>query len=211
VALAATVTLRPTLAIVAVWWLLRGLWRPVLWTALAGAAIVLVTLPFVGIHGWTDYVAVVRNLSDITGVPKNVDLGSAVLSLGGPEWLASIALLAGYGTALAAILVSLRRDREVSYVVAAMSSLLLSPLMWDHYLTMLLLPGALLASRGRWWGLGIPLAAWIPLLAGTWLYPVVAIAGLLLPFAAPDRGERAGTFVARMQSHQADASDSSRA
>jgi hypothetical protein len=195
IALAIALTLRPTMGIVLGWWLLRARWRPILWTVIAAAVIFIATLPFVEIGGWTDYVTVIRNLSGVTGVPKNVDLGSSVLLLGGPAWLATAALFAGYALAIGALLVSLRRDRELSYVVAAMSSLLLAPLMWDHYLTILLLPAAFLASRGRTWGLALPLAAWIPLLAGAWLYPALAIAGLLLPFVAPDRGERAGTFL----------------
>jgi len=38
-------------------------------------------------------------------------------------------------------------------VVTATASLLLSPLLWDHYLVMLVLPAAFLASRGQPWAL----------------------------------------------------------
>jgi hypothetical protein len=51
-------------------------------------------------------------------------------------------------------------------------------LLWDHYLSMLLLPAALLAQRGRWWGLGLPLLGWLPPEA----LPLLAVAGTLAPF-----------------------------
>ena len=94
-----------------------------------------------------------RNVSNVTGVRSNVDLGSSVLLLGGPMWLAQVALYAGYVIAGLAVLFSLRRDRELSYVVTVMATLLLAPLLWDHYLTMLIIPAAFVASRGRPWAI----------------------------------------------------------
>lgn len=207
IALAASLTLRPTMGIVCAWWLLRGRWRAVAWTAAAAAMIFLATLPFVGLERWLEYVTVLRNVSNVTGVGSNVDLGSSVLLLNGPAWLATLALYAGYALALGAVLFSLRRDRELSFVVTVMSSVLLAPLLWDHYLTMLLLPAAFLASRGRPWALALPLLCWLPVLIAVWLpalkpvaeapFPYIALLGLLLPFAARDRGEPAGVFTDR--------------
>ncbi|MEX2546511.1 MAG: glycosyltransferase family 87 protein [Chloroflexota bacterium] len=209
VALAAALTLRPTMAVVAGWWLLRGRWRPVLWVAIAAGLIFLATLPFIGLDQWLEYVTVLRNVSNVTGARSNVDLGSSVLLLGGPTWLASLALFAGYATAALAVLFSLRRDRELSYVVTVMASLLVSPLLWDHYLTNLLLPAAFLASRGRAWALALPLLCWLPQLLAIWfpstrgiaevVLPYIAVAGLLAPFAAKDRGEAAGFILERLR------------
>ena len=53
------------------------------------------------------------------------------------------------------------------------ATLLLAPLLWDHYLASLLLPAAFLAQRGRTWGLALPLLA----LAAPPLLPLLAIAG----------------------------------
>ena len=106
------------------------------------------------------------------------------------------------------LLLSLRRDRELSYVVTVMATLLLAPLLWDHYLTNLLIPAAFLAARGRTWGLALPLLCWVPTLliglngdctgVAEGLLPLIALLGLLLPFAAPDRGEPAGLFLDRL-------------
>jgi hypothetical protein len=146
---------------------------------------------------------VLGNVRDVMGVPNNLDLGSAVLVLGGSPQLAELALYSGYAVAIGAVLLSLRRDRELSYVVTLMSTLILSPLLWDHYLINLLVPAAFLAARGRAWGLALPLLAWLPLP----LLPLVAIAGMLLPFLASDRGEPAGNLYARLAAWRANRAD----
>jgi hypothetical protein len=68
-------------------------------------------------------------------------------------------------------------------MVTAGAALLLAPLIWDHYLSLVLLPAAFLAERGRPWALLLPLATWLP---GE-LLPIVSIATLLLPFLARDK------------------------
>ncbi|MEO8626333.1 MAG: glycosyltransferase 87 family protein [Candidatus Limnocylindrales bacterium] len=180
IALAVSLTVRPTMVVIGAWWLLRGLWRPIAWSAVAGFVVVLASLVWLRSEAWLQYPTVLGNVRDLMGVPSNVDLGSAVLLVGGPPWLAQLALYAGYAVAIGAVLLSLRRDRELSYVVTLMATLILSPLLWDHYLTNLLVPAAFLAARGRWWGLALPLLAWMP----QPMLPLVALAGLLLPFLA---------------------------
>jgi hypothetical protein len=147
-----------------------------------GAVLVLVTLPVVGIGGYADYVGVIRNLADVTGVPNNMDLGSTLVRLGFPQAMASYAAVAGYAIALGAVLFSLRRDAEVSFMVTLGATLLLSPLLWDHYLVNALLPAAFLLQRGR--GAGLLVAAlvvpWVPLVG----VPLVAVAAMIGPFLA---------------------------
>ena len=48
---------------------------------------------------------------------------------------------------------------EASYLVAVVASQLISPILWDHYAMLLLLPVAYLCASGRWWALLIPLAS----------------------------------------------------
>ena len=45
---------------------------------------------------------------------------------------------------------------EASYLVAVIASQLLSPVLWDHYAMILLLPVAYLCAAGRWWALAHP-------------------------------------------------------
>jgi hypothetical protein len=189
IAQAVAICVRPTLGIIVVWQLLRRQWRAVAWTAGAGIVIVALTLPIVGIDDYVDYVAVLRNLSDAIGVERNLDLGSTALRLGLDTSLGSVALIVGYVIAIGAVLLSLRRDREVGFVVAAMASLLLAPVLWDHYLALTVLPAALLASRGHAWALVLPLLTWLP----PGLQPFLAVLATLLPLALRDPGRAASS------------------
>jgi hypothetical protein len=180
VALALAMSIRPTLGIVLGWWLLRRAWRPLAWTLGAGIVLILVTLPFVGERSYREYATVLGNVSDVTGVPNNLDLGSTLLRLGAGPMAAGIGLYAGYAVAIGAALLSLRRDRELSFIVTVGATLPLAPLLWDHYLVGLLLPAAFLASRGRTWGYALPLLAWAP----PEVTGIVALAGVVLPLLA---------------------------
>jgi hypothetical protein len=181
VAQAFAIAIRPMLGIVIIWQLLRRRWTAVLWTLGAGTGLAILTLPIVGVEGYRDYLTVLGNLSGATGVKYNLDLSSTTLTLGGSEALAQVALFAGYAIAIGAVLLSLRRDREVGFIVSVTASLLLAPLLWGHYLAMLVLPAAFLAERGRPIAILLPLLAWLP---GEWA-PFVVILGTLLPFWAP--------------------------
>lgn len=180
IAQALAISIRPTLGILILWQLLRRQWRAVAWTVGAGLVLIVVTLPFVGIGGYGDYLTVLRNVSDVIGVEHNLDLGSTALTLGADDTIANLALVGGYILAIGAVALSLRRDREVGFMVSLGASLLLSPLLWDHYLAMLILPAAFLVQRGRTWALALPLLSWLPAEA----LPFIVIAATLLPFVA---------------------------
>lgn len=188
IAQAVAMSVRPMLGVLLVWQLLRRRWRAVAWTLGAGAVMVALTLPAVGVSGYLDYVTVLRNLGGVTGVEFNYDLSSSLLLLGTTEAAATLALLGGFAVAVAAIILSLRRDGEVGFMVTITASLLLSPLLWDHYLAMLVLPAAFLASRGRPWALALPLLSWLP---GEAL-PFVVLIATWLPFLARERAAETG-------------------
>jgi hypothetical protein len=101
-----------------------------------------------------------------------------VLALGASPEIAGIALIGGYAIAGVAVLLSLRRDAEVGYVVAATAALLLSPVMWPHYLVLLALPAALIARR---WpaAVALPLLGWLPEM----FLPFVVVAATIAPLA----------------------------
>jgi hypothetical protein len=179
-ALALVLSVRPTMGLVLIWTLLRRRWRAAAWTIVFGVALVVATIPIVGLQGYLDYLRVLSNVSDVTGVANNLDLGSTVLRLGGGPTLASIALFVGYAIGIGAILAALRRDRELGYVVTLGATLLLAPLLWDHYLASLIIPAAFLADRGKWWALALPLLAWLP----QPFLPLVVVASTLLPLTA---------------------------
>ena len=189
VAVAAVMAVRPTFGLFLIWWLLRRRWRQVLVCLAAGVALIVVSLPFVGPSAYADYLRLVRNLSDVTGVAHNLDLGSTVARLGLAGTPATVALVAGYAAAVAAVLLSLRRDREVSFMVTLGATLLVSPILQDHFLVSALIPAAFLLERGRRWGVLLAVGAllWVPAPA----VPLIALAAMLAPFLAPPRGEPA--------------------
>jgi len=196
IALAGAILVRPTLAVVPAWQALRRRWRPIAWTVGALVAAGLLTLPVVGLGGYLDYLTVLRHVSDTLGVPRNVDLGSVAAGLGVPAPWSTVAYLAGAVVGVAIIIVAARRDASAGYVATVGASLLLAPLLWAHYLAGLLLPAALLADRGRRWGLLLPLLGWLP----EPLLPFVALAGALLPLlvarAPTEAAEPAGSATA---------------
>jgi hypothetical protein len=190
-AIVLAMTMRPTMGLLLAWWAVRRRWQPLAWALAAGAALVLLSVPFLGVGPYLDFVAVLGNLSNVTGVPNNIDLATTAWRLRLPEWAVGGALYAGYALAIGASLLSLRRDRELSFVVVAMATLFLSPLLWDHYLAQLLIPAAFLAKRGHAWGLLLPLLGWAPAVGLKLALPLIGLIGMLTPFVAPDRGEPA--------------------
>ena len=51
-----------------------------------------------------------------------------------------------------------RASAAASFLATVVASQLLSPVLWDHYAMLLLLPVAYLLDRGHWWSAAIPLA-----------------------------------------------------
>ncbi|MBA3627002.1 MAG: DUF2029 domain-containing protein [Chloroflexi bacterium] len=189
VALALCMSIRPTMGLVLVWTLLRRAWRPVVWTGAAGLLLIAATIPVVGEQGYRDFFQVLGHVSDVTGVPNNLDIGSTALRLGLGTTIASAALFAGYAVGIGAMLFSLRRDREVGYVVTIGATMLLAPLLWDHYLASLIIPAAFLAERGRSWGVALPLLTWVP----PAFLPLVVLGATVLPLLAREGQEPIGS------------------
>ena len=191
IALAAAISVRPSLGLLLLWQLLRRRWRAAVWTAAAGLALVLLTLPFVGLGGYVDYLAVLSNLSVPTGVNENRDLGALAENLGTGATGTTIGRLASIGLAAGATLLSLRRDREIGYMVVLSASLLVTPLLWSHYLATLVIPAAFLAQR-LWKPLILlPLLSWLPILA-----PLLVVLTMALPFLVTDRDRSAASVPA---------------
>ena len=174
-------------------WLVQRRFRMIVFTAVAGLGLIVASLPIVGLGAYRDYVTILAGLPDISTGLHNFSLKSTALTLGLPAAIAGFGTIVGFAAGIAAIaFAGRRRDGDVAFVVTAMATLLTAPFMHPHYLVMLLLPAALLADRGRYWGLALPLLGWLP---GDTL-PLVALGTLLillLPMresAHPRRGRR---------------------
>ncbi len=191
IALAAAISVRPGLGILLIWQFLRRQWRAALWTTGAGIALIVVTLPFVGVDGYRDYLAVLGNLSVPIGASENRDLGSVAFGLGADASMIMLARVLGVLVGIGAILASLRRDREIGYMVTLSASLLLVPLLWDHYLATLVIPAAFLAQRLWTPFLLLPLLAWVPSASA-----FVVLGAMLLPLLVRDDPEAATSTLA---------------
>ena len=96
-------------------------------------------------------------------------------------------------TLVIALVAARRLSLAAGFVVAVVATQLVSPLLWDHYAVILLLPTAWLLASGARWAIVIPLATSILLLwvVPAAVYPVVFWAALLGPFTVRTGTSRA--------------------
>jgi len=123
-------------------------------------AVMVSTILAGGAGVWQDYTRVIRNVSDPIATPHNFTPGAVAFQLGMSHPGAALLQLASSAAVVAMILVAaLRAESAASYLATVVASQLLSPVLWDHYAMLLLLPVAYLVQRGHWWSILIPLSA----------------------------------------------------
>lgn len=170
IGLGALVKVQP--ALLGVWAVLTGRWRAALTGLGIAAGACLVTLPIVGLGAWKDYVSLLRRVSEPVATPHNFTPGAVLYQAGLDPGVASVVQWIVVVVTLGLVAIAaLRRSPSASYVVAVVASQVISPLLWDHYAVVLLLPVAWLAARGAAWALVLPLATSLPLV---WLTPGAA-------------------------------------
>jgi len=166
------------------WALVTRRWRALAIGAAVMLAAALVATIALGFGTWADYVDLLRKVSTPVTTPHNFTPGAIAFQLGSGETTATLIEAA---TVLVALVVSvaawLRADAESSYIVTVVASQLISPLLWDHYAMLLLLPTALLLQRRQWWAVLIPLAGWLP----APVYPILFLVSLLAPLLGAGR------------------------
>ncbi len=183
VALAATISVRPSTGALLLWQLLRRQWRVAAWTIGAGIALIIVTALAVGIDSYRDYFTVLGNMVTPGAGSENRDLGSTLVTLGLDEDWIDLVRLGSIALGVALMLLSLRRDKELGLMITLAASMLMVPLMWEYYLIMLALPLALLAQRWRPLVLLILVLSWLP----SFVAPALLLLTLLLLFVLPTR------------------------
>jgi hypothetical protein len=134
---------------------------------------------------WPDFITVITRVTDAVGTPHNFTPGAVALGLGASRDAAGL-----IQTGSMAVVIGIagwsawRLPAVASYLVVLVATQLLSPVLWDHYAIVLLVPVAWLLDRGVRWAAAIPLATSV-LAVGSIppaIYPVVfALAiGMLL-------------------------------
>ncbi len=168
------------------------------WTAIgvgfaALAVAALVASAAGGLDAWTAWLTILRSISAPISTPHNFTPGAIAYQLGLSE--GSATLVQGLNTVVVLVLVlwaGLRASPAVGYLTAVTASQLLSPVLWDHYALLLLLPTAWLLDRGRWWAVAIPLATAVFAIGlPPIVYPLAFWAALIAPLAIDARsGDR---------------------
>ena len=172
-------------ALLGVWAVLTGRPRAAAIAAVVVLAAVVVTLPLVGVSAWSDYVTLLRTVSEPVTTPHNFTIGAVLYQAGLSADTATIVQWIGVAVTLVAVVVAARRlTAEASFMVAVVATQLVSPLLWDHYAVILLAPTAWLLSRGAWWALAIPIATSLPLVpfVPAAAYPIAFVVALFAPF-----------------------------
>jgi Glycosyltransferase family 87 len=112
-----------------------------------------------GPNVWFDYVTILRNVSDPITTPHNFTPGAVAYQIGVPASVATwIQIISSVAVAGVMIVAAMRASATASFLATVIASQLLSPVLWDHYAMLLLLPVAYLLDRGQWWSVAIPLA-----------------------------------------------------
>lgn len=194
-AVGAAIKLQPGLVLV--WALLTRRFR-----AVAIGIVVLVVLAagatiLAGPGAWFDFVTLLRAVSDPIATERNVTPGAIAYQLGASTTVAAgVQLLSTVGLVVAFLAAIRWATDEASYLVAVIASQLASPILWDHYAMLLLLPVAYLAAAGRWWALAIPLVTAWPLLGVSppIAYPIVFWV-ILVATLLVGRAARASTSI----------------
>ncbi len=176
-------------AILFVWAALTRRWAAI-WVGLAvmaGAA--LVATAVCGFDSWGAWVTILRSISAPISTPHNFTPGAIAYRAGLDETAAGVLQLANVAIVLVLVAWSaLRASPAVGYLTAATASQLLSPVLWDHYALLLLLPTAWLLDRGQWWAVAIPLITTTVLFGlPDVVYPVAFWVALVAPLVVDRR------------------------
>lgn len=180
VAIGTAVKLQP--ALLYAWALLTGRRRAVAAGLAVLAVLAIVATLVAGPDSWVQQATLLARVSRPIDTARNMTPGHVAYEAGlsfGVAWAIQVANWVGLAIV---VLVATFRCRPVaSYMAVVIATQLASPILWDHYALILLLPVAWLLSLGRRWAVVIPLATSIFFVGGIppVVYPV-AFWGTLL-------------------------------
>ncbi|MFL5676961.1 MAG: glycosyltransferase family 87 protein [Chloroflexota bacterium] len=201
-ALGAAIKLQPGLVLV--WALLTLRFRAVVAGGMVLIALAILTTVIAGPTSWTDFLTLIRTVSDPIRTPHNFTPGAIAFAYGSSAEIAGLIQLISTVAVIALLVIAIRwATDEASYMIAVIASQLVSPIVWDHYAMLLLLPVAYLLASGRWWVVVIPLVMAWPLVGVTppIAYPIVFWVTLIVTFlvghAAADPRQSLGEALAR--------------
>jgi alpha-1,2-mannosyltransferase len=140
-----------------------------------------------GTQPWSDWLAVLGNVSRPVLAENDMGIGRQLYLAGFPLAVAQAAHYANVALVILVTFVALLRATPLaSFMAVVVASQFVSPVLWDHYALLLLLPVAWLIDRGYVWaaaipfvtstvlvgitpGVAYPVLFWVTLLAVTWV------------------------------------------
>jgi hypothetical protein len=141
------------------WALITGRRRAVLVGLAVLAVLALGATLVAGPSSWVDQATLLARVSKPIDTPHNFTPGRVAYEAGAGQALAWAIQIANWAAvAVVVFWATLRCVPVASYLAVVVASQLISPILWDHYALMLLLPVAWLISRGHWWAALVPLA-----------------------------------------------------
>lgn len=162
-----------------------------------GAAITVLAWAAIGFAGVSEYPDLLRRLSELQS-ERSYSIVGMVATLGFSEGVGRIAtLVVGGALLVACVLLARHRDEERSFTCAVAATLALSPIVWLHYLILLLVPLAILRPRFSLLWL-LPVLLWVSPRPGyaegyetfmPGLVAVILVAVLLLRPRAPSAAQ----------------------
>jgi alpha-1,2-mannosyltransferase len=121
--------------------------RATAWALIVGAAITFGAWAVIGFDGLTGYPDLLRRLSEIQSERSYSIVGMASTAGLGDVVGQALTLLVGGGLLLGCVLFARRADDQRSFTCAVAATLALSPIVWLHYLVVLLVPTAIARPR----------------------------------------------------------------
>lgn len=176
-ALGTVIKIQPALVIG--WALVTGRRRAAVIALGVVALIAAVATVVAGPAAWFQEADLLSRVSKPILTPHGFGVGRLLFAAGVSESVAMAVHLANLAlVALVTAFAVWRASAVASYLAVVVASQFLSPVLWDHYALVLLLPVAWLLERGRWWAAVIPLATStvlvaLPVPGSPWIYPVV--------------------------------------
>jgi alpha-1,2-mannosyltransferase len=129
------------------WTLATGRLRTTVWAVLVGVSVTFAAWAAIGFDGLRGYLDLLQRLSDIQSENSYSIVGMAA-TLGLDESVGrALTLVVGGGLLLACVVLARRGDEFRSFTCAVAATLALSPIVWLHYLVLLLVPLAIARPR----------------------------------------------------------------
>ena len=183
-AIGTAIKLQP--ALVFVWAVLTGRRRAAAAGLIVLAVLAILATIVAGPSSWVDQATLLARVSKPIDTPHNMTPGRVAFEAGLPYAVAWAVQVANWLLVAVVVLVATLRCRPVaSYLAVVVATQLVSPILWDHYALLLLLPVAWLLSRGRAWAVFIPLATSVVFVGG--IPPIVYPAAMWVTLLATVR------------------------